>query len=773
MKQIKQASTSLLAVGLMTLVAAITASAAAPALNGKLVLRPLTPGDVTVYKLPSTTENSGGLTTVGKGTPVYLEAEINSAIPAANIVSVNWTLTNAPQFSVATLTASPLGTNVPIYDVATRASYQVASRMQLRPDLEGQYTVIASIVTTTNGTTNVSRTITAASYMGVNTCAFCHSGGVQAPDKYTPWTNTAHAHIFSEGINGVFGSYSVSCLKCHTAGYDVNTNAVNGGFDDAATRYGWTFPSVLSPTNWAYMQAAYPNVATLANVQCENCHGPGSQHVFTPTGGLGNTNFISKTVDSGDCNQCHDAPSHHIYGTEWYASRHAQTTGPATANCLPCHSANGFIARSTANSNGSYNVTPVTNVTFASISCQTCHEPHGETVPADNPHLIRSLGAVKMPDGTVVTNAGFGAICLQCHQNRNGSATNQIVKFPIGQPTWSGGSSFGVHDAPQGDMIEGINAFTYGQDIPSAAHRTAVTNLCVGCHMQTLSASDPGLYLAGGHTWNMSYDVVTNNVTTTVDKVDVCVQCHGQIASFDFPRGDINGDGVIEGVQTEVQHLLDKLSTMLPNNTYQANSNNYVADGQVKVIDRLSYKTNWPTKFLKAGYNYEFVNADASKGVHNLPFAVGLLKAAIADLTGDGNNDGLPDAWQVQYFGSANSPNAAPNATPAGDGVPNWLKYSLGLDPMVAGLQVPDGVVWASGKSVGNPSGTNTLHIYTAAEVAFDTQVGSSYYIQEVSSLSAGWKTIAGPIAGTGSQISYVTPTRKDVQQYFRVYHNP
>jgi len=108
-------------------------------------------------------------------------------------------------------------------------------------------------------------------------------------------------------------------------------------------------------------------------------------------------------------------------------------------------------------------------------------------------------------------------------------------------------------------MIEGINAFTYGQDIPSAAHRTAVTNLCVGCHMQTLSASDPGLYLAGGHTWNMNYSVSTNGVTTTVDKVDVCVQCHGKIASFDFPRGDINGDGVIEGVQTEVQHLLDKL----------------------------------------------------------------------------------------------------------------------------------------------------------------------------------------------------------------------
>ncbi len=38
-------------------------------------------------------------------------------------------------------------------------------------------------------------------------------------------------------------------------------------------------------------------------------------------------------------------------------------------------------------------------------------------------------------------------------------------------------------------MIEGINAFTYGQTIPSSAHRNSVTNLCVGCHMQTLASS--------------------------------------------------------------------------------------------------------------------------------------------------------------------------------------------------------------------------------------------------------------------------------------------
>ncbi|HVM51294.1 MAG TPA: hypothetical protein VMU04_24905 [Candidatus Acidoferrum sp.] len=767
---------ALVASALTITVAAITASAASPpALNARLVLRPVTPGDVTIYGLPASTENSGGITTVGVGTPVYLEIDLNSAIAPSNITSITWTLTNAPALSKASFTASPLGTNIPVYDVSLRSTLHPAGRTVLRPDVTGQYTVIATVVTAGSGSTNLTQTITAGTYVGVGTCTLCHSGGIQAPDEYHPWTTTAHSMIFSNGITGNIienGApyYSASCLKCHTVGYDTTASATNGGFDDVAAQTGWTFPTTLTLSNWAAMPAKLQNVA---NIQCENCHGPGSQHAYGlgPTGLLGDTNVITRTVDSGDCNQCHDAPSHHIYGTEWYASRHALTTGPASANCLPCHSANGFIGRQAQN--GSYAVGAVTNVSFATISCQTCHEPHGNTIPTNNPHLLRVMGAVTMPDGTVITNAGTGAICLECHQNRNGSATNQLVNYPAGKGTWFGGNSFGAHDNPQGDMIEGVNAMTYGQAIPSSPHRVAVTNLCVGCHMQSLAANDPGLYVAGGHSWNMSYNVITNGVTNTVDEVGACMPCHGPITSFNFQTADYNGDGVIEGVQTEVQHLLDKLSTMLPNSTYQANSNNYVADGLVKTS--ISAKTNWPPKFLKAGYNWQFVTMDGSLGVHNVAYAVGLLKASIGDLTGDSNNDGLPDAWQVQYFGSANSPAAAPNATPAGDGIPNWMKYLLGVNPLIPGLSVTNGlsigVVWANGSSLNNPYGTtNTIQIYTAAEVAFDTAVGKTYQIQAASSISSGWQNIGAPIPGTGESVSYLTPTRKNVQQFFRVY---
>ncbi len=127
--------------------------------------------------------------------------------------------------------------------------------------------------------------------------------------------------------------------------------------------------------------------------------------------------------------------------------------------------------------------------------------------------------------------------------------------------------------------------------------------------------------------------------------------------------------------------------------------------------------------------------------------------------------------------GTINNPNAAPNANPSGDGVPNWMKYALGLNPMQAGQSVPGGVVWANGKNlvnpIINPGATNTIAIYTAAEVAFNTQTNVSYQIQSISSLSGGWQDVGGPIAGTGAPFSYVTPTRKNVQMFFRVMHNP
>jgi hypothetical protein len=828
-----------LAAALTLLGTASAVRAAAPALQGSLTIRPLTPTEIKTYGLTgSNAQFSAGCKNVALGEPVYIDAMVNAAIAPSNIVGVAWTL-NRQAGSLAALSPSPLSNSVPLYNTSDRytgesasPAYQLAGRAFFRPDVEGSYTVNATITTVGSGSTNLAVTITAGMYVGVQTCAGCHSGGVvfngrSVPSIYPTYTNTPHASFFARAIDGLVSShYSKSCISCHVLGYDTNSFANNLGFDDLALLNNWTFPSVLTnnPSNWASMQANYPSVAGLANIQCENCHGPGDQHIFSQ-GVVGNTNAISVNYAAGDCAQCHDSLSGHFKSAEWNNSLHAAASrtpsGASRPQCVRCHTAPGFAGWATAGGMAMLNkyptnifwanststnilaytgsgpayTTPATppNTAYYPITCQACHDPHD----ASNPHQLRMGYNVTLSDGTVVTNAGAGGFCMECHNNRNGSYTNMLAKVATAQPNWAGGNAFGTHDSPQGDILEGVNAETYGKVIPSAPHASVVADTCAGCHMQPVAATvvvngvtnaNPAFTLAGGHTFKMSY-INTNGIEVPV--TDVCTPCHGKLDSFDFKVADYNGDGVVEGVQTEVRHLLDKLSTLLPPRyyyvngsynsasgaptVYHSNPNDYAADGIIKNSDSLmAIFTNVPAKFLKAYYNWDIVFRDNSFGVHNAPFAVGLLKASIADLTGDANGDGLPDSWQIANFGGdfANNPLAGPNAVNNSAGVPNWMMYALGLAPNAAFTVAGSGVIYFNGNNIVNGA-TNTIAIYKAAEIAFDTQVGVSYQIQGISNLTGAWQNISTNIPGTGGTISYLTPTRNNAQMFFRVVHTP
>jgi hypothetical protein len=371
---------------------------------------------------------------------------------------------------------------------------------------------------------------------------------------------------------------------------------VNGGFDDVAKQLNWSFPSKVQPGNWDAVPDALKNVA---NIQCENCHGPGSVHI-TGAFEIG----LSVNFGSGVCAQCHDAPTHHIKSAEWNNSRHAVVTrdpsGPGREGCVGCHTGLGFVAR-TKSANP--------DTTYTPINCQTCHEPHGITNPAGNSHQIR-VATVTLADGTKVTDAGLGALCMNCHQSRQKAATYAA--------TAAASSRFGPHHGPQADMLKGTNGFTYGKTIASSPHSSAVPDTCVTCHMQTVDAKSPAFLQAGGHTFKPSWSGDGSNPPQQL--VGACQNCHGQtLTTFNFQVSDYDGDGKVDGVQTEVQHLLDKLSSLLP------------PVGQPKTA--LTIDSTWTRPQLEAAYNWQFVANDGSKGVHNTAYAVGLLKASIADVT--------------------------------------------------------------------------------------------------------------------------------------------
>ena len=598
MKQLLSAHTAAVLVVLLAVFAAT--GGAQTTLQGQLSVRTLTQDDINAYKLPATTEKAGGLTTVGLGQAVYLDALVDINVPADQIAGVTWALTSKPAGSNADFEDSPLGSNVPVYEPSDRLIYQVAGRKLLRMDVAGVYNVKATITTAGNGTVTVSQMLTGGTYMGVGACSLCHSKGPAATpwSMVDAWSKTLHSGIFTNGINGVLGSYSSSCFGCHTVGYDAGTTVANGGFNSIMAQLKWTPPATLQPGNFEAMPKALQNVA---NIQCENCHGPGSTHISSG----GDPRLISKSFTSGACGQCHGAATHHVKTSEWTNSGHAiaprDASGAGREGCVGCHTANGLV--------GKIQKAATVDTTYNALNCQTCHEPHGETTPATNLHLVRTLDAVTLADGTAVTTAGMGTLCMNCHQARQNAVTYVA--------NTKGSTYYGPHHGPQGDMLLGTNGYTYGKKIPSSAHGDVVEDTCVACHMQTVAATDKALGKVGGHTFKVTF--AGDATTPQTDLVGTCQSCHGpDVTAVNFPLMDYDGDGVIDGVQTEVQHLMDKLALMLP------------PVGQAKTT--LNIDATWTQPQLAAAYNYLLVQSDGSRGIHNTAYTVGLLKTSIADL---------------------------------------------------------------------------------------------------------------------------------------------
>jgi len=433
---------------------------------------------------------------------------------------------------------------------------------RLLPDTVGSYTL-------TEGGNTIS--ITAGTWQGIigqeSTCQACHIGDL---DKFSEWANTGHATIFSEGIDGLLGYYKDYCTRCHTVGYD--TSASNNGFDDAASANNWEFPSVLQAGNWASMQANYPAVARLANIQCESCHGP---QVAATHSNSTISRFESAriTFAPGMCAQCHDAPPNHTFMNEWQGSGHAnlglsqeeatwENRGSTAAHCGRCHSGQGFVKwlpQVTGGNPG--NITPFnlavsiqTGLTFTSVqpqTCQACHDPHDSTCPAQ----VRVYGDTPLlPSGFSASGLGSGALCVMCHNTRNGTeptsglwancnptGTTYLHEDgdPCGDANVAGTGPTGPatqysapHIASQGDVLMGRNAYFMGAaGTPHLSKHSNVAEACVGCHME--------LNPDGVHVFKID----------PAKKPQVCANCHGSTTG--------------EGLKAQVEGLLDQLEAKI------------------------------------------------------------------------------------------------------------------------------------------------------------------------------------------------------------------
>ncbi|HET9552181.1 MAG TPA: hypothetical protein VFP50_04375 [Anaeromyxobacteraceae bacterium] len=483
--------------------------------------------------------------------------------------------------NTADLTASftvPSGSAATLKGAATAFPY-------FTPDKPGSYGL--------NGLTVVAGTFTGAS----KTCGVCHTGALQASvnAKFDEWANSAHGNyffktgvpagldttipnattIFAAGIDGAIGKfYSQSCLGCHTVGYDATPSAQNNGFDDLAKSLGWKFPDVSTVDYTRYATAVPGQLQQMAGIQCESCHGPLSQH----QGGFATTLKPKAEFAAETCNVCHDALTHHDKGWMYQQSKHADSSlamleatvegrGAFAAHCGRCHSAQGFVtwlSQQQCGNPGSIAIPDASNtqcnpatavpatvaflqglgLTTAQVqpqTCQACHDPHTTTLRVEDATKL-------LPSGFSVTGAGSGALCMMCHNSRNGAHGDAVAVTAFTAP----------HAADQSDVFMGQNAYFVGASTVSG--HTAVADTCVGCHVAIVPST-----LTSSTTFpNHSFGTDTS----------ICVKCH----SAGTAGGAVDGAALQAAVIQSIANLdaaagaavVNRLAALAPGGTLSA-----------------------------------------------------------------------------------------------------------------------------------------------------------------------------------------------------------
>ncbi|MCX5824988.1 MAG: hypothetical protein NTY86_16205, partial [Deltaproteobacteria bacterium] len=524
-------------------------------------------------------------------------------------------------------------------------------------------------------------------------CIICHND-VLAVNEFTPWVGTKHSGIFRVGINGGPGTGGSDCLPCHTVGYDLGANK-NGGFDDlaAAQTPPWVLPDVLKSGNWGSLLTNFPAVARLANIQCENCHGPNIGGAHKSTGPINNRNpFTSARISysSEVCGPCHGDTDNHEY-SDWsipnpvnnlgHSNRSRAIASGTSTSCGRCHSAQGYTIYVDQLSIGRIgnidNVTlhpafnSVTAANVEPVTCTACHDPHDAT----NTNQLRVFNNTPLlPAGFMVTGFGKGAICVSCHNSRNGAQTGSTILTYLHEDgeTYNSGNPTGYsapHQAAQGDVFAGRNAYFLGSSTPNLSKHAAVADTCVGCHM-TLQ---PKTFLSaeGTPTTNSHLFRILDE-----DLATVCANCHSS---------NVDGAGIQASVEARILNLKSKIEAAAlhqfngvatisvtgatdpaTDTTIGSGSGSFAGTlitsvtleelhGQIAFIINMSSPVTFGTSstsqfavqlgniksggvavyllsgnMVRAGWNYFLIEGDASKGIHNPSFVQAVLNASMA-----------------------------------------------------------------------------------------------------------------------------------------------
>jgi len=340
------------------------------------------------------------------------------------------------------------------------------------------------------------------------------------------------------------------------------------------------------------VKAGVANQPAEFGIGCENCHGPGRDHIT----GKGDISKIILNPSSDVCGQCHNSGykmqdnrwiygykpnmkltdvkgiimaavdptktpnlGHHKEYPQWLVSGHGpksvtdlKTSDHASGSCYACHTQEAYSAKKAGTT-----FTLDKSADYVAISCVTCHRPHGLGLAADEKEL-----------------------CISCH---TGSIAEGGLK-PGATP-----------HHPMKEFFDGVGAA--GGITSTGNFHEEVT--CQECHMPNN---------------NHLMQIINPGKADIADgSDDSCTKCHK------------------DSDRTTRAAYLDMWESTTTKRLDALNADLAAIDAAVKAGAQLP--ADLKLKLDTARTNVLFVTADGSKGAHNFDYAAKILTAAQKDLT--------------------------------------------------------------------------------------------------------------------------------------------
>jgi predicted CXXCH cytochrome family protein len=406
-----------------------------------------------------------------------------------------------------------------------------------------------------------------ATYEGSSRCGDCHD------DVLGDWEATMHGIDFTNwdyhgeltnkytlgGGNTTTGMTGY-CTECHTTGYGETDI---GGFDPAL------------PWNDTYNAGDDGENLHLLRIGCENCHGPGSDHVSSKDAADIDRSLYSYSTSCGN-----DGRGCHGDGRQWGndtlkgygASDHLMNEAPAyaqRASCSVCRSTQGFISHLDGED---WEEVPEDVDVIWRVTCMACHDPHPEE-GEENHFQLRME-----PED----------LCEECHMTTSSFGT-ETVHHPQAQ-------------FRNAELVYTTEPVIWMKDIE-----------CVNCHMFQSGRGTPNDEFKMGH----SFD----------PHMEACMECHSMYETPEDARAAV--DHIQHAFHEAIEPAMVALGAEQDDGTYTGiKALKRWAQGNESVAGEL-WTDELELAYSEAHWDLTFVEHDASGGFHNPTMAMGMVRGSM------------------------------------------------------------------------------------------------------------------------------------------------